>query len=194
MTTIENLAGVPDAGELTILANELFPDLTEGVYGIPEADIPVASVPEVNASQGDSAIPLTDVFDWEHPFAYGGGYSDPYLQTVEAVSAPEAELIPGAGDVPVLTGTENTSYAPAVMSKEQAKENDRKIDAPTSLGGDRVTSESKAAPASSRNDSIRIGSKSLAQIRDDFPILKEQINGHPLVWLDNGATTQRHRS
>ena len=191
MTTIENLAGVPDAGELTILANELFPDLTEGVYGIPETDIPVASVPEVDASQGDSAIPLTDVFDWEHPFAYGGGYSDPYLQTVEAVSAPEAELIPGTGDVPVLTGTENTSYAPAVMSKEQAKENDRKIDAPTSLGGDRVTSESKAAPASSRNDSIRIGSKSLAQIRDDFPILKEQINGHPLVWLDNGATTQR---
>ena len=35
MTTIENLAGVPDAGEISILANELFPDLTEGVYGVP---------------------------------------------------------------------------------------------------------------------------------------------------------------
>ena len=39
--------------------------------------------------------------------------------------------------------------------------------------------------------SIRIGTKTLAQIRDDFPILAEEINGHPLVWLDNGATTQR---
>ena len=52
MTTIENLAGVPSAGEISILANELFPDLTEGVYGVPETDIPVASVPEADVSQG----------------------------------------------------------------------------------------------------------------------------------------------
>ncbi len=28
-------------------------------------------------------------------------------------------------------------------------------------------------------------------IRCDFPILREQVNGHPLIWLDNGATTQK---
>ena len=28
-------------------------------------------------------------------------------------------------------------------------------------------------------------------VRRDFPILNERINGHPLVWLDNGATTQK---
>ncbi|MCR5222644.1 MAG: cysteine desulfurase [Lachnospiraceae bacterium] len=151
MTTIENLAGVPDAGELTILANELFPDLTESISGIPETDMPVASVPEASPS-----LPSAEVFDWEHPFAAGIG------------------------------------YAPAVMSQEQAKEQDRKIDVPTSVGGDRVISTQKENERStSRNDSIRIGSKTLAQIRDDFPILKEQINGNPLVWLDNGATTQR---
>jgi len=27
--------------------------------------------------------------------------------------------------------------------------------------------------------------------REDFPILKERINGHELVWLDNGATSQK---
>ncbi len=204
MITIDNFGGIPDAGQLSILANEMFPDLMEGVYGVPEADVPVASVPEVNASQAETYAASTEglpgsgslsggeVFDWEHPFAYGGGYTDPYLQTVEAVSAPEAEFLPGAGDVPVLTGAESTSYAPAVMSQTEAKEKGRKIDAPTSLGGDSVSKEgSKAAPASSRNDQIRIGSKSLAQIRDDFPILKEQINGNNLIWLDNGATTQR---
>lgn len=174
MTTIENLAGVPDAGELTILANELFPDLTESIFGIPETDMPVASVPEASPSQAVSyaatdeaadgvrafgaipSLPSAEVFDWEHPFAAGIG------------------------------------YAPAVMSQEQAKEQDRKIDVPTSVGGDRVISTQKENERStSRNDSIRIGSKTLAQIRDDFPILKEQINGNPLVWLDNGATTQR---
>lgn len=28
-------------------------------------------------------------------------------------------------------------------------------------------------------------------VRRDFPILKEQVNGHPLVYLDNAATTQK---
>lgn len=39
-----------------------------------------------------------------------------------------------------------------------------------------------------------IGSKTLAQIRADFPILSEEINGNKLVWLDNGATTQRPKA
>jgi cysteine desulfurase/selenocysteine lyase len=28
-------------------------------------------------------------------------------------------------------------------------------------------------------------------VRRDFPILKERVNGQPLVWLDNAATTQK---
>jgi cysteine desulfurase/selenocysteine lyase len=28
-------------------------------------------------------------------------------------------------------------------------------------------------------------------IRGDFPIFKQRINGYPLIWLDNGATTQK---
>jgi len=31
-------------------------------------------------------------------------------------------------------------------------------------------------------------------IRRDFPILREQVNGRPLVWFDNGATTQKPQS
>jgi len=31
-------------------------------------------------------------------------------------------------------------------------------------------------------------------IRRDFPILREQVNGHPLIWFDNGATTQKPQS
>jgi cysteine desulfurase/selenocysteine lyase len=32
------------------------------------------------------------------------------------------------------------------------------------------------------------------RIRDQFPILAQQVNGHPLVYLDNAATTQKPRS
>lgn len=29
------------------------------------------------------------------------------------------------------------------------------------------------------------------RIRDDFPILRQHVHGHPLAWLDNAATTQK---
>jgi cysteine desulfurase/selenocysteine lyase len=31
----------------------------------------------------------------------------------------------------------------------------------------------------------------VAQIREDFPILHRQVNGKPLVYLDNAATSQK---
>jgi cysteine desulfurase/selenocysteine lyase len=34
----------------------------------------------------------------------------------------------------------------------------------------------------------------IASIRRDFPILDSQVNGHPLVYLDSGATSQKPRS
>ena len=30
-----------------------------------------------------------------------------------------------------------------------------------------------------------------AKIKKDFPILKREVNGHPLVYLDSGATSQK---
>lgn len=200
MITIENQAGVPDAEELLTLANEMFPDLTEGTYGVPETEMPISDVPEANASEslqeyGNMSGMTSPAFDWEHPFAYGGTSTDSWLQGAPGVSAPETELLPASGNLPEVSGTGSTGYAPVVLSQEQAAERDRKADVPTSLGGDAVSQKNDVpANSSSRDASIRIGSKTLAQIRSDFPILSEQVNGNPLVWLDNGATTQRPKS
>ena len=38
------------------------------------------------------------------------------------------------------------------------------------------------------------GSYDVHAIRRDFPILEERVNGRPLVWLDNAATTQKPRA
>ena len=205
MTTIEELAGVPSAAELAALANELFPDLTENVWGAPEPDTQIPAVPEVNtptvsapaspAAYGVVPAGADPGFDWEHPFAYGGTSTDAWLKTVEDAGVPEAELLPEAGDLPAMDNTAGTAYAPVVLSQTQAAEKNRAVDVPTTLGGDAVSrKDGEAANPSSRNDSIRIGSKSLSQIRSDFPILSERINGNPLVWLDNGATTQRPKA
>ena len=53
MITIESLAGVPEAAEITRLANELFPDLTESIYGVPNTNVP--AVPDVSA--GENVVP-----------------------------------------------------------------------------------------------------------------------------------------
>ena len=34
----------------------------------------------------------------------------------------------------------------------------------------------------------------VAKVREDFPILHQEVNGHPLVYLDNAATSQKPRS
>gem|GEM_PF-2280249 len=31
-------------------------------------------------------------------------------------------------------------------------------------------------------------------IREDFPALRQTVNGHPLVYLDNAATSQKPRA
>ncbi|MDR0855994.1 MAG: aminotransferase class V-fold PLP-dependent enzyme, partial [Clostridiales bacterium] len=46
------------------------------------------------------------------------------------------------------------------------------------------------SPASPR---AFVGNVPLEKIRADFPILSELVDGKPLVWLDNAATTQRPR-
>jgi cysteine desulfurase/selenocysteine lyase len=40
-------------------------------------------------------------------------------------------------------------------------------------------------------NSAYVGSKSIDDIRADFPILHQKVEGRDLVWLDNGATTQK---
>ena len=188
--SLEQLAGVPNAAELAALANSLFPELTDSIYDTqgyqPEKQ---SGTQAVNTGY---VFGRTADFDWAHPFAYGGVSTDNWLNTVEAVSDPAAGYLQDAADSTTVVEPQTISYSPAVMSQEQAAQNNRAIDAPTSLGGDSVRKggADKAAVSSSRDASIRIGSKTLAQIREDFPILSEQINGNRLVWLDNAATTR----
>jgi len=36
-----------------------------------------------------------------------------------------------------------------------------------------------------------VGAFNVEAVRRDFPILSERVHGHPLIWLDNAATTQK---
>ncbi|HKJ23696.1 MAG TPA: cysteine desulfurase [Myxococcota bacterium] len=40
----------------------------------------------------------------------------------------------------------------------------------------------------------RLGPSDVARLRKEFPILDQEVNGHPLVYLDNAATSQKPRA
>jgi cysteine desulfurase/selenocysteine lyase len=54
-----------------------------------------------------------------------------------------------------------------------------------------VAAPSKAEPPRPKLSSDLFDAQT---IRRDFPLLREQVNGRPLVWLDNAATTQKPQS
>lgn len=167
MTTIEQLAGVPSAAELDALANAWFPDLTENVYGFTPEGGSVSAVPE-----GNAADPLP---------GYGG--------------IPETGFSAEGADVFASDSGGTHAYAPVVLSQTEAQEEAARVDAfATPDDGSTPGGDANEKPYTTGDESIRIGSKTLAQIRSDFPILNETINGNKLVWLDNGATTQRPRA
>jgi cysteine desulfurase/selenocysteine lyase len=56
-----------------------------------------------------------------------------------------------------------------------------------------VIREPQSRGVASKSAPITAPTLDLAKIRADFPILAERINGKPLVYLDNGATSQKPR-
>lgn len=91
----------------------------------------------------------------------------------------------------------HTGYAPYVISQKQA-DSDAQIAVRTTANDNNVIPARDGHGVSQDtvggqkdNNRIVIGTKTLEQIRQDFPILQEKVNGNPLIWLDNGATTQR---
>ncbi len=47
-----------------------------------------------------------------------------------------------------------------------------------------------ATPAHLLSSAAALGNEEVIRIRNDFPILHRTVNGHPLVYLDSGATSQ----
>ncbi|MCR4806147.1 MAG: cysteine desulfurase [Lachnospiraceae bacterium] len=167
--SLEELAGVPTAAQIADMAAQFFPELTDSY-----------SDASILFPQPEEAYPQENIL---FPQSTEGYTNDSFF-------FPNPETCEERIDK--FFNSQPTGYSPAVMSQEEAKANDRRIDVPTSLGGDKVTAEQVTEKRSDgRNDHIVIGSKTLRQIRDDFPILNENINGSSLVWLDNGATTQK---
>lgn len=200
--------GIPSESELENLANSLFPDFDAArcAGGI-----------EALATSGDTSV-INDAFNKAASYGGGTNYASSAEQAFSGYgSVSEFEQIAneyngGYGSVseyekaaddygasPVVGAAQQYStfdtytapqeqltsggYAPVVLSQGQAASYVPK--------NTQQAAVSPAVPTAKNDSQIIVGTKTLAQIRNDFPILSEKINGHDLVWLDNGATTQR---
>ena len=161
--------------------------------GVPDG-WPDTATMERLANEYFSAVPRADVYGASTP-----GIENPFTQ-VPVVEVPGVE-VPGEAELRALLGTIPAS--------------------PTALGG--LSSEMLALgmnpsfyfvdhaagrePAGIRVPGFESGAVPLSAAgvsagapfdvnlaRRDFPILQERVNGRPLVWLDNAATTQKPQS
>jgi cysteine desulfurase/selenocysteine lyase len=94
-----------------------------------------------------------------------------YVRLSEGTSVPAAK--------------EYSAYSPSVVSHNEAK---NAFSANPAAGAAGFQSAGRGA-----DTAAYAGNRSIDSIRADFPILSQKVDGKDLIWLDNGATTQKPR-
>ncbi|MFP3091408.1 SufS family cysteine desulfurase [Treponema sp. TIM-1] len=185
--------GLPAEGEIAAWAAEWFPeyqggesppslqpvDLLRKSYGLPlppSAGAPSGGAPPSPGIRYDYQTPAPatppEVPGTVEPVAAWYGTEQSIAEDIFSASPATPPAVPGVGFSPrvIPLGAELPPAVPAAAAT-----------------ADVVPAARSADPSLSRF----VGTKSLAEIRGDFPILAEKVNGHDLVWLDNAATTQK---
>ena len=173
------VAGLPDAELIARLANELFAalpgDRQDAVPKAPASEVfNTAGIPGAQAFPADAGAPASATPTEAELGALSGAFG---------LTSPAR----GFSDTPTTASTNRLPGIPSFYFLDQGQ----------------------PAPASSPQvpDSYAIGlGEGLPPldldarpfdphaVRRDFPILSEEVHGKPLVWLDNGATTQKPQS
>jgi len=160
--------GLPDPEVLARLANEFFtalPDVTQAAGGASPVVMPnEAALRALPASLPQEVVALAP----SRAFSFLDE-ARPFGLPTTPLAAPQ---IPGA---PVSGMTESTGYS--------FLEDSRRI-----VGLDVAPI---LAPAGMPKIETGGGFFDAAAARRDFPILQQKVNGRPLIWLDNAATTQK---
>jgi len=188
---------VPDVTMIERIANELFAGVPGALSGATPS-LGSATPPRTN----DLAFPLT-----------GGDPLDLHLDTPRT-SAPKLPVnhdwAPGADFV--VSPNLDTSYPGEDvlrdLLKDNAKEHPKMTGAtlyfldeaarfnrkPTQANANAPQVTSLAQPDIGQIATSAHPAFDVLAVRRDFPILKELVNGRPLAWLDNAATTQKPQS
>ena len=178
--------GMPEVAELTRMANALFtavPGLRPAAAATPvAADISAPETLNVPRFLPEPAAPPTAPADATAGF-YFLDFATAALQGAARTDLPLAGAAPLSATIPAVPGGLPTAEAPRSAGTAPASASRFYFLDPLALdrtAGKPATGFTGAHPAFS-----------VEAIRRDFPILRERVNGRPLIWLDNAATTQK---
>ncbi|MGA2652845.1 MAG: family 2A encapsulin nanocompartment cargo protein cysteine desulfurase [Terracidiphilus sp.] len=179
---------LPSEEGFASIPSSLFTDIPQSrSAGTPQPPSP--AIPGSFDAVDSSAIPTFSFLEDARPL-----FSDPAtLPGPVPADAPSSAASPFATPIdknaPQLPGT--VAHAPGATAPAHDAEQPRPL-----YTFDGVPA---VAPIGGQQElPLDIGLSSYAfdveAIRRDFPILREVVNGRPLIWLDNGATTQKPQS
>ncbi|MGJ0484146.1 MAG: family 2A encapsulin nanocompartment cargo protein cysteine desulfurase [Methylomicrobium sp.] len=220
MTTRSDLEGLtnaqplPDIEQLTRWANEFYMAQPAGGFDSaqPAAGQPVTeAITDISPSSGHARVPPSFSVPHEsglhelatpsrsvEPSAAGSPY---YFQ--QFANAGGLDAVPHASAAHELSGLIGDSSSFGIKPEsfglpgvgELKSPVSPKIGAPDLSSGSSFYFLEEAAGAARHASAPSLGSAhppfDVQAVRRDFPILNEKVNGRPLVWFDNAATTQK---
>jgi cysteine desulfurase / selenocysteine lyase len=157
-------------------------DVPSFAPGIPDGSSPSTPGSSAYFLDFEKIAPLTTAPSFPDVAGMFSFPAVPGLQSIPGFpglpSSPPTDLagLPNAASVPAVPGT--SSFSPRAEKASGTMP-------PLSIGS------FEFHPNLVPDVAISTGPFDPQFIRRDFPILQEQVNGRPLVWLDNAATTQK---
>jgi len=200
-TNIENNEW-SDAAGLEQLANELF-KAPPGAGVSPAAALPGSGVSPLAAERKESfdindpqsSLPDPHFEDGKVPVAVAGSGRQPSLQEAPpSTKSYEPEMADVLSRMTSFLATPQLPVANAVESPYYfLRESNSPLARPEVASAPRVLTSMFNGPVGPAQLPTGLVQPpfDVAAVRNDFPILKEYVNGRRLVWLDNAATTQK---
>ncbi len=203
-------AGLPDPAAIARLANELFqgfqpqlsaalplsiPQITPQQVSFDEAALQSIAA-EVSGASTATPVPPIDLpaipggvsaadFSTAPAFAFLEQARALFEQTANPIPHVSTPQIPGAA-IPLA----DPSQVARLPFLDAARSLTATGVAPALEPAGSVAGFQGAAPQAASS----IGLFDVNAIRRDFPILQERVNGRPLIWFDNAATTQKPKA
>ncbi|CAH1199180.1 Cysteine desulfurase [Paenibacillus plantiphilus] len=174
--TINNFAGsgLPDPSVLAAIANQFFPEFSTPAVPV----VPSASSVSSTASAGTgTAASYSPSLQSEIVPVHAALYEQDFLRAAAGLSEGYASSTETDSFGGYTSYTETDSFGGNTSYTE--------TDSFRGYTPVIVTEPASSLPVPGRFD--------IHAIRRDFPILSEKINGKPLIWLDNAATTHKPR-
>jgi len=183
---------VPSEGGFASIPFFLLPDLQPSTAITP----PTPNVPGAFGIVDSLPVPIFSFIEDARPLfstqpSIPGPVPADLANSTSATSNPNPFAAPLAPHTPQLAGAvahEPDFGAPGSQNSDQQP---RPLDASNIVP---IVVPAESQPEALGDLGISSYSFDVEAIRRDFPILQERVNGRPLIWFDNGASTQKPRS